>query len=438
MHDHVTTRSPDTTRAAPDGAAPRLRGTHAPTVRRRLRDANQARGWAAHRIDVASRRLLDGAHIVLGSELGDLSGLTLTAVVDQRPVTIRMAYGRPVAALLHDAQAADAPVTSLLHHGHDRVGRRVQHDLAHAAAFARATGLDRPETIASQGPVTITEHPDGTSLSAAVLEHPDRTGALLEHLWSALAGIRDPHLTQAVPVPASSSRLGVEGEFRALWHGIAPAWLDDIGIGWTHIKNRRALLDSMDDFSVRLDEHRPHDHDEQRVLVHGNLDCDHLVLATGGTWTSSPRPHLAAPEADIALLVSRLTQLLIGSAAPPDTVVAVTGAVHSWLTTDTGPLPDHNRPATLREVLRQWAMDTLTVLTTCLALPPRVPAPTDTQRHMTHRATRVLQIVATIIRGLELRPEQPEYALTTALARVHAACGIPRHRQLDTRKTPRG
>ncbi|MYV97652.1 hypothetical protein, partial [Streptomyces sp. SID3343] len=277
------------------------------------------------------------------------------------------------------------------------------------------------------------------SLSAAVLEHPDRTGALLEHLWADLAATRDPDLAKAVTIPACGGRVGVEGAFGLLWHRPVPAWLDDIGTGWTHIKNRQALLDRMDWLSAGLDDHRPRDHEDRRVLVHGNLDCDHLLLAGDGTWTSSPRPHPAAPEADVALLVSRLTQLLIGSAAPPDTVVAVTDAVHAWLLADNGPLDPgrRGRPAALRETLRLWAMDTLTVLATCLALPPRVPAPTDTQRHTTHRAKHVLGIVDAIVRGLDQRPRQPEYVLTAALVRVHAACAIPRHRRPDSRKAPR-
>ncbi|MFE5326197.1 hypothetical protein ACFRCG_07375 [Embleya sp. NPDC056575] len=390
-------------------------------------------------MDVVLRQLLDGAHIVPGTDLGDLSGHTVSATADKRPVTVRMDYGRPVAALLYDAEAADATVTSLLHHGHDRVGRRVQRDLADALAFTRATGLDRPETLVSQGPITITEHPDGTSLSAAVLEHPHRTSALLEHLWTALTATRDPGLARTVPVSASSGRSGIEGEFGSLWHGITPAWPADIGTGWIRAKDRRAFRDRIDHLSVVLDEHRPDDHQDRHVLVHGNLDCDRLVLATDGTWTTSPRPHLADPEADLALLVSRLIQLLIGSAAPPHTVVAVTDALHSWLTADTGPLPpDRDRSTALREVLRLWAMDTLTILATCLALPPCVPGPTDTQRHTARRATRVLSVVATIARGLELRPTQPEYALTSALARVHAACAVPRQHRPGTRNASHG
>ncbi|MYW06415.1 hypothetical protein, partial [Streptomyces sp. SID3343] len=278
MHDRVTW---PTTRSS----------THAAIARRRLADAGRAREWATHRMSVTARQLLDDADIVWGPDPGDLSGHTLAAVVDGTPVTIRMAYGRPVAALLHNAEAVCTPVTSLLRHSHDRVGLRVQRDLAHALAFARATGLDHPRLLGSHGPVTITERPAGASLSAAVLEHPDRTGALLEHLWADLAATRDPDLAKAVTIPACGGRVGVEGAFGLLWHRPVPAWLDDIGTGWTHIKNRQALLDRMDWLSAGLDDHRPRDHEDRRVLVHGNLDCDHLLLAGDGTWTSSPRPH---------------------------------------------------------------------------------------------------------------------------------------------------
>ncbi|MYV99660.1 hypothetical protein, partial [Streptomyces sp. SID3343] len=278
--------------------------------------------------------------------------------------------------------------------------------------------------LAHRGPVTVLErvpHHDERSLAAALVRQPGNTGALLGRLWSTLAPLRTCAAVHRLDAVAPlDERHSIRARFdraRSALHGSARPT-----DGWTRWRAGLSLRPRVEHVAVRVGLAGPPV--GEIVLAHGGLDPRDIVVRSQGMILTDPRPHLAAPHADLAMLFSRITHHLIGTRPGTTIADAVCTGIHGWVTASTNPLnsTDGHSDSALRQVLRLWAMDTLTVVGDVLVLPPDLPVLDETRRGLGERATDVLDVTERIAHALLQGDGSPRTQLADALALVaHAA-----------------
>ncbi|MFE5326198.1 hypothetical protein ACFRCG_07380 [Embleya sp. NPDC056575] len=343
--------------------------------------------------------------------------------VGQEPfaVTASLAYGTPLPELLHEQ---GANVAARMTAAHGRASRETTRVVAHRAVLAAMGCPPAPAVPAHLGPVLVVERtPSGATLASKMLDTPHQVVDHIDRLWGSLALLRLRTAANRMAAAASLDRVGsIEAQFAELWMAdLLPDHIAEAGRGWVSGAALSGLRARLVHVAVRLMLTVPGT--SERVLAHGGLDPADILIRLPAPVPSCPRPHLATPHADLATLVSRTAQHLIG--ARTGTVVAdtVTTDLYTWITAVEGPLAAHGirRTQGLRDVLRLWAMDTLTTVAGHLALPPDVPILTPAQRGLAERAIEVLDLVESITHSLLGAHTPPATALADALDRVIVA-----------------
>ncbi|MYW06413.1 hypothetical protein GT354_50690 [Streptomyces sp. SID3343] len=295
---------------------------------------------------------------------------------------------------------------------------------AHRTVLADLVPTSR--ILAHRGPVMVLErvpHHHERSLAASLVRQPGNTGTLLHRLWSTLAPLRTSAAVHRLDAVAPlDERHSIPARFDR-----ARSALNDSARptdGWTRWRAGMSLHPRVEHIAVRIGLAGPPV--GETALAHGGLDPRDIVLRSQGMILTHPQPHLAVPHSDLAMLLSRITHHLIGTRPGTTTADTVCTGVHEWISASTNPLNlnsgGEQSDSALRQVLRLWAMDTLTVVGDVLALPPDLPVFDQTRRGLGERATEVLDVTERIAHGLMQGEGSPRTQLADALALVaHAA-----------------
>ncbi|MYV99661.1 hypothetical protein [Streptomyces sp. SID3343] len=337
------------------------------------------------------------------------------------PVTASLAYGTTLPELLYEQ---DATMAARMAAAHDRASHETARASAHRAVLVAMGCPSAPAVLALRGPVVVVEHASAAAtLASGLLDVPHRLVDHLDRLWGSLAPLRPPTAANRMAAAASLDQAAsIEAEFAATWVvDPLPDHIAEAGRGWATGGALSRLRARLVNVAVRIMLTAPGT--ATRTLAHGGLDPADILVRPAAPVPCRPCPHLATPHSDLATLLSRTTQHLIGARAAAGVADTVTTDLYAWITATEGPLAAHDirRAQALRDVLRLWAMDTLTTLAGHLALPPDVPILTPAQRGLAERATEVLDIVEHIAHGLLGADTPPATALAHALARVTAA-----------------
>ncbi|MYW06414.1 hypothetical protein [Streptomyces sp. SID3343] len=337
------------------------------------------------------------------------------------PVTMSLAYGTTLPKLLHEQGTT---LAARLAAAHDRASVETARAVAHRAVLATTGCPSAPAVLARQGPVLIVERtPTAATLASGILDTPDRVVDHLDRLWESLAPARRASAANRMAAAAPLDRDGsIETQFARTWVADPlPDHIAEAGRGWTTGGALARLRARLVNIAVRIMLTAPGT--SARVLAHGGLDPADILVHPAAPVPSRPRPHLAGPHSDLATLLSRTTQHLIGSRTDAGVADTVTTDLYAWITASEGPLAAHEirRAQALRDVLRLWAMDTLTTLAGHLALPPDVPVLTPAQHGLAERAVETLDIAEGIAHALVGADTPPATALAHALARVTTA-----------------
>lgn len=394
--------------------------TDSPTRERLLRRHTAVTDWArSHVINTASETF--PRTITWGPALPDPTSYALTGTVPAypdspaTPILALLSYGGHLADLLHHA----APIGVHIADNHDRITRRLRDALAHRAVLVV---IPTPRVLAAHEQIIFTERAEGRSMAGRVLEQPHRTGEFAALAWAAVAPLHrvgiPQRLTEAAPL---TDRNSIDAAFARVTDIRIARRIDrGTGIGWPTVSPLGAVRAQLARVAVRA--RLVPRATTRRTPAHGGLDPAHVALE-GRPILTRPRPCLAGPNEDLATLISRVTQHLIGSHVGTATASTATTDLNLWLTSARGPLTQTGTSSdvALRDVLRLWALDTVTTVTAHLAPPPAVPVLTSAQRGFAERAVGALAIAEAITHGL-LDNTPPRAILADALTRVTQTC----------------
>lgn len=247
-----------------------------------------------------------------------------------------------------------------------------------ARQLASLRELGRPavcETVGIHEGVLFTRTVPGVALADVLAARPEDTGPFLDMTLRALGELHGPAGAQRMRELAQIGERSVARVFRRKFNRSSTtaylgALIQDHGL----LEDERQEVIELVQIAVRLLLPMSGRISRRRVTaVFGDLKPEHVFLDGPVLTFIDPALQWApGPQPDVAKLTGR-TLLLALSHPQQQAGQQIVQGVASTLSRHLARLPATGRAAYLREVLVLWAMDTLSILMTCLSAPQGLP-----------------------------------------------------------------
>ncbi|MGF0177232.1 phosphotransferase [Streptomyces sp. Marseille-Q5077] len=269
--------------------------------------------------------------------------------------------------------------------------------------------------------VLFTDAVSGPSLLDLITKDPGRTADLMSGALRGLAALQSPTVAAVADTIPIAER-GIDATFRRKFNGISGrAYVTRLGVDRLDERARRGAVAVLGVVVSRLLKLRLLPAPGPCLVVYGDLKPEHVLFPDGPDEQPvyiDPGLSRGGDHQDTTKLASRALLAVIAT-PPPDGAVLVVEGIDAFVHLQARHIGRAERGMWLRRLMVTWLMDSVNILSTCLAAPYALPLPEHALAVVD--STPVLCTVLDSVSATLAAGTEPEVAWRLALACVTRA-----------------